>query len=170
MHDWDGCICKICGKYRGPYHSWEGCKCKTCGQKRDQDHVWDGCKCKICGKLIEENPAIDNTYAFVSELRREMSNLPIESHAFRDSYNKLKAGCVAFGTADEALEAVISYLRIKETALKGFHDPVFKRYDTEINVSFHFYEVGSLTFAQIFIARSGASEYLVQGHPTKFLT
>lgn len=49
-HDWDGCVCRRCGRKRDKDHDWDGCVCRRCGEKRDKDHDWNNCICRRCGK------------------------------------------------------------------------------------------------------------------------
>ena len=53
-HDWNGCVCRRCGKKRDDEHDWSGCVCRRCGNKRDEEHDWDGCVCLRCGKKRDE--------------------------------------------------------------------------------------------------------------------
>ena len=32
-------------------HDWDGCVCRRCGKQRDRDHDRDGCRCRKCGKI-----------------------------------------------------------------------------------------------------------------------
>ena len=52
FHEWNGCGCPKCGKYRDEGHDWsEDCeKCAKCGKTRADQHSWNGCKCTSCGK------------------------------------------------------------------------------------------------------------------------
>jgi hypothetical protein len=52
FHEWDGCKCLRCGKYRDEGHDWsQDCdKCTKCGKTRSDRHSWDGYKCTSCGK------------------------------------------------------------------------------------------------------------------------
>ncbi len=55
-HQWNGCTCKKCGKYRDENHDWNGCTCRICGKKRAEGHDWQQSEsnkchetCSICG-------------------------------------------------------------------------------------------------------------------------
>jgi hypothetical protein len=65
QHDWDGCVCKRCGKTRDTGHDWDGCKCRSCGKTRDTGHDWSDCewgvRCKRCGKLNYRCPHCNGT-------------------------------------------------------------------------------------------------------------
>jgi hypothetical protein len=43
-HDWDGCVCRRCGKKRDEGHDWDGCICRRCGEKASiysDLHTWE---------------------------------------------------------------------------------------------------------------------------------
>lgn len=51
-HDWDGCVCASCGRFRDEGHDWDGCRCRKCGKVGTHD--WDGCVCRHCGFVQPE--------------------------------------------------------------------------------------------------------------------
>lgn len=43
-HDWDGCVCRRCGRKRDKFHDWDNCLCLRCGKKKcesDTSHQWE---------------------------------------------------------------------------------------------------------------------------------
>lgn len=65
-HDWDGCICRICGlklNENNPAHDWNKCVCRKCGiiaEPCDKKHDWECGVCKNCGGEIHKNAPIIN--------------------------------------------------------------------------------------------------------------
>ncbi len=50
-HNWTSLSCSIacrrCGKIKDAWHQWEGCLCKICGAS---NHRWNAYGCVKCGK------------------------------------------------------------------------------------------------------------------------
>lgn len=81
-HDWDGCVCKRCGKTdKGKpdeAHDWDGCKCKRCG--RSGNHDWgDGCVCKRCRKKAEWDE--EHLWEYI-----ETKTETVRNHAWEQDY------------------------------------------------------------------------------------
>ncbi|MCL2002938.1 MAG: hypothetical protein FWG72_02905 [Oscillospiraceae bacterium] len=66
-HDWNKCICRVCGKQLGlsdySHHTWESVsgvcgkeRCSVCGLENDSAlvHNWNKCTCLTCGKTRNE--------------------------------------------------------------------------------------------------------------------
>ena len=53
-HNWDGCMCSVCGARRNEQHHRVDCKCTRCYYSPMEWHDWDGCTCRRCGAVRSE--------------------------------------------------------------------------------------------------------------------
>jgi hypothetical protein len=61
-HDWDGCLCRRCGKVRTTEHRIEGCTCRDCRRRQNSNHEWDGCVCRWCKATNPSRTAADHSW------------------------------------------------------------------------------------------------------------
>ncbi len=52
-HQWDKCVCEICGEIRDGYHQFDRQKC-VCSICQQEFHDWDGCICRKCNATRHE--------------------------------------------------------------------------------------------------------------------
>ena len=50
-HNWNGCMCKLCGVIRDEQHHLSNCRCTVCGKVL---HHFVGCVCKICNEVVHD--------------------------------------------------------------------------------------------------------------------
>ena len=80
-HEWNECLCQLCGNVRNLDHAWDGCVCTRCGSTRHRI-VWDEETCVNClgsGDFItyshahegERCQACEGSGHFVTQVRCE---------------------------------------------------------------------------------------------------
>jgi len=82
-HQWYGCKCLRCGKFRDEGHNWRVDECircgatrQLCGKDRDEDHDWSkDCEiCAICRKVRQDAHSWDSCQCSVCGKKRDVEH------------------------------------------------------------------------------------------------